>query len=719
MAKLWPSVSVLLVLVMLLFLAPALILLPGQNVSAQGDPVTEEIEATFSFSVDSGGNWYTFKAGSGGVQGTPPRLALVQYTRPDVILSGLTANLSGCGFRNYTTGSGSVASTVGNLNGTMTLEWITVRFNMTYNHTPKYNMTATNFGWMMGRGHYYDVGNTSNNFTFVVIADLDCNGNMTVAAGKGFMESVEENGRFGSMANPPEDRNHIIGDFHIALSSGTYTGNFSLRNYPPNEVYDEGMLNVTGGVLQENTDAISNGSVEILNMTLDGPMSTPPGPEINWPVGFEEIDWGKDPIKTINSSQRLGVNGTMDISRNTILYLNQSKPADITWVTIQANPACVLHINDTYTVTGDDDSPYGELWELLLLAIPWQVLPVNQSVPNYFGQAGYTFTPFGTVNGQPNASTGCYAGTESFANATIFIQAVVGTALQHSFDYTYGLFPTPKVESVFPSAGVAGTTMKVKITGKYFLRAAGEKSGFVPNSGSVSFGPNITVDNYTITSSPVDDAIIANITIAGGAAAVAEDVTVTSCFGYNGTGAGSGIAPYESGVKIGGFTVVGTGATLEGHITFVRKVAAPCSTWITPLDVRLFEAGNPKFEQLPDSDTTNNTGVFVLSGLAPGTYDIGIKNWTCLSKMSTSVTLTDNATTVVNFGTALEGDCNHAGATGGDRISFDDYIDVLVNYGKVYFKADFDRSGLVGFDDYITVLVNYGKKGDIYIGTHP
>ena len=707
MAKLWPSVSVVLVFIMLLFLAPTLLLMPAQIVSANPDAVTEEIQANFSFTVDgSGGDWYVFQAGSGGVQGTPPRLALVQYTRPNLLVNGTTANVSGCGFRNYTTGSGTVTGTVGNLNGTMTLEWITFRFNKTYTLSPKY-MTAVNFGWMSGRGHYYDT-NTSNNFTFVFVADFDCNGDMTVAAGKGFIESVEENGRFGNMADPPEDRHHIMGSLYIALSSGTYTGNFSLRNYPPEEVYDEGQLNVTGGVLQENTDAITTGSLKILNMTSDGSMTTPP--DTLWPVGFEEIDWGRDPIKTINASERLGTNATMDITRDSVLYLSQSKPGggDIVWVRIQANPICILHINDTYAVTGPDNSPYGELWELLLLSLPQQYLEVNQTDPNYFNQTGYTFNPFGPVNGKASSATGCYAGTESFANAEIHIQAVVGEAVQWSRDMTYGLFPHPKVETVFPSAGVAGATMKVKITGKYFTRAAGQKSGFVPNSGSVSFGSGITVNNYTITSSAVDDQIIANITIDGGASAGSRDVNVTSCFGYS---SGSGSAPYESGVKSGGFSVVGTGATMEGHASLVRKAGA---SWITPLDVRMFEAGgNLTFEQFPASGTTNATGVFVLSGRAPGTYDIGIKNWTSLSKLSTNVALTDNATTVVNFGTIVEGDCNHAGV-GTDRVNFDDYIDVLVNYGAAYWKADFDRSGTVSFDDYITVLVNYGKQGDLY-----
>jgi hypothetical protein len=704
--------SIFAVLTLLILLAPAVILAP-QNVAQADDvgAVTEEIEASFSFSVGSGGQWLGFTAGSGGLQAGSsgvPRLALVQYTRQNVVK---TTTLAGCGFRNYTTGSGSVASTVGNLTGTMTLEWIAFRFNQIYSYTPKYNttFTATDFGWMAGRGHYYDEGNASNNFAFVFVADLDCNDDMTVAAGKGFIYSVEENGRFGDMSNPTDLRHKIIGGFDIALSSGTYSGNFHLRNYPPYEVYPSGTLNVTGGVMQEWTDDI-NPQLELLNMTSDGSMFTPVD-SVQQP-GFEEIDWGKDPGKHITYSERLGVNATMDLTRNSALYLNQSTVGCITYIAIQANPVCVLHINDTYAVTTNDGSPYGELWEFLLLALPLQKLPLGQ----YFSQDGYTFCPFGTVNGQLNASTGCYAGTESCADAVIDIESSVGDSLQNSTDQTYGLFPHPKVTSVSPSIGMNGTTQDVIIKGKYFLRAA----NYTANSGSVDFGAGITVNSYSFkNSSPIDNEIRANITIAAGATNGARVVNVTSCFGYNGTGAGNGTAPYESGYGV--FTVSSEKGTLQGHVDLKRKQAAGCTTWETPLVVRFFDPGT-KIEMAWSNVTTTTDayGNFSID-VGIGTYNAAVKNWTCLSRMSLGKAFSAGNTTTINFNTTgvttgvlTEGDTDN-----NDQIILSDFNRVLTKYGATPGSPgwnamyDFDRSGTIDLADFNLVLTKYGQVGNI------
>jgi len=691
-AKLWPFLSVLLVFVMLLFLAPTLLLLPGQIVSAQGgEAVTEEIEATFSFSEAAGGSWHNFTAGSGGVQAPGPCLA--QYTRDNVVRDNTT--LAGCEFRNYTTSSvGTVASTVGDLNGTITLAWNTITFNETYPYTPKYNATDPYFGWMTGRGHFYDNLTTANNFTFVFVADFDCDDvTMTNADGKGFMLSVEENGRFANaigQPDVPENMHRIIGDFEISKRGSTYTGSFHLRNYPPSEVYNLGELTVDGGVLQELSDDIAPG-LNLVDFIHDGAVTT----HTDYVTDFEEVAWGRDPIKNVTAGH-LGKNGTMDLSRNNVLYLKQPVIGGIQWVYIQGLPICNLYINDTNAgVRLNDGSSYGELWELLLLNIPYQELVVVQENPNYFDQLGYTFTPFGMLH----PSTECYAGTESFANAEIFIQACVGTALQHSTDLSYGLYPHPVVTSVSPNNGAAGQTMNVTINGKYFLRAAGQKSGWVPSAGSVNFSRDINVNNYTVINST---AIEANITINSVVCPGPRDVNVTSCFNYT---AGHGAAPYESGLKAGAFNITGPTGTLEGHVTFAGRQSNNAK-WIEPFVVKVFNGTN----LLCTGDaTTNTTGVFTIN-ITPGTYDIAIKNWTCLSEKVAGVVLNVNATTVVNFGTTREGD-----AGGNDWITGADRDLLYTDWGKTVppgtWQADFNRDGWLTGADRDMMYTYWGQKG--------
>jgi len=674
--------SIFAVLTLLILLAPAVISAPGQNVAqATEEEVTQELNATFSFSESSpAGAWWTFTAGSPTIQS--PGLCLEQYTRPYVLRS-TSSPLAGCGFRNYTTGSGNV---VGNLNGTMDLSWNTFNFSQKYSAGPLYHDygSSAHFGWMAGRGHYYEQGNTSNNFTFVFVLDFDSDPDITNAVGKGFMVSVEENGIFGNMANPVQDRHKIIGDFEVSKSSSAYTWNLHLRNYDPSEVYYKGDTTVVGGVLQELTDDI-HAPLALVNFTQNGPEVTPSDATTD----FEEIAWGKDPIKNITGGP-LGANGTMGITRNGALYLTTPSGH----VHIQAAEACILHINDTYAQTLDDGSTYGHMYYYLLLSLPYQDLPIGEM----FSQDGYTFYPFGMYLNP----TDCYVGAETFALAHIEIESKIGTANQTSTDLSYGLYPHPKVEKVFPSNGFQGTTMNVKIKGKYFLRAAGEKSGWVANSGSVDFGPNITVNSYIVNSA---EQITANITIAPSASASTEVVNVTSCFGYAN---GSGTDPYLSGVKAGGFNIVTEGSTLQGQVSFVGR-STPSDRWIEPFEVKAFEPGNLNNEIWNGTATTNDTGVFTMSGLLPETYDIGIKNATCLSELVTNVTL--NSTAVANFGNR-EGDVKKTDKVDGfDFALLSGAYNTMPGAAKWNPNADLNRSGKVDGFDFALLSGNYNKLG--------
>jgi hypothetical protein len=106
--------------------------------------------------------------------------------------------------------------------------------------------------------------------------------------------------------------------------------------------------------------------------------------------------------------------------------------------------------------------------------------------------------------------------------------------------------------------------------------------------------------------------------------------------------------------------------------------------------------------------------VFTISGLTAGSYDIGIKNWTCLSELNTNVMLTAGMTTVVDFGTTREGDANN-----------DDYINILdasslaSSYGSSEggpdwnAHCDFNRDGYINVLDASTLASNYGQHGDL------
>jgi parallel beta-helix repeat protein len=152
-----------------------------------------------------------------------------------------------------------------------------------------------------------------------------------------------------------------------------------------------------------------------------------------------------------------------------------------------------------------------------------------------------------------------------------------------------------------------------------------------------------------------------------------------------------------------------TGATLEGHVSFTGR-SLP-SQWIEQFVVKGFQPGNLTNELWNGTATTNNTGVFTITGLTPGTYDIGIKNATCLSELVTNVTLTAGVTAVANFGNR-EGDVKET-----DKVDGSDFALLSGAYNtksgdlKWNPNADLNRSGKVDGSDFALLSGNYNKLG--------
>ena len=673
MVKLGTLISAFVVLTLLILLAPAVVLLPGDNV-VQGAGVVQEVEASFAFTETSGGSWAGFNAGSAGIDPTYG-LCLEQFTRENVVRPN---SLPGCGFRNYTTASGTVA---GDLTGTISLSWNTFRFNTAYPGTPIY-ANATDFGFMVGRG-LVDEG-SGNNFTFVFLADFDSDDDMTNFTGKGVMISVLENGTYGTDPDPA-NRHKIIGEFDISKTGANYAGNFHLRNYDPSEIFDLGNLNVTGVVMIEDRDPIGT-NLSVVNITEDTPMYTP----LDHPTGFEDINWGKDPAKYVNFGH-LGPGGVMDIARNSALYLEFPVINLSVYARMVGTSICDLLIDDTYNYTGDDGTTHGLLYEYLLLTIPHGYTIVTLPI-EFTHQQGYTWTQFG----MPDPSTESYAGRESFSVANISLEASTFNPLQYSDDWTYGCYPHPKVESITPDSGYPGETLNVVIKGKYFLRAGPDAPG-----ASWDIGPGITVNSWNLkNSSEVDNEIQACITIDSGAATTTRDVNVTACFAYENLTN----RQYMTGV-LNGFTVKPLAAgTLQGSQSF---------SYIEPFVVTIFDNATKVQVGSPISTLTDTSGNFVVSNIATGTYDIGIKSTRSVSEMQFNVVL---GTTPVDFGTMRVGDCNN-----------DDYVtisDRTLLYGawgtqpgdlKWKDNADFNHDGYITISDRTLLYGKWGHWGDLTV----
>jgi len=185
--------------------------------------------------------------------------------------------------------------------------------------------------------------------------------------------------------------------------------------------------------------------------------------------------------------------------------------------------------------------------------------------------------------------------------------------------------------------------------------------------------------------------------------------------GVDTNGDGFGDAPYNitGGSNKDYLPLVVTG-TLEGHVNFAGRGSAPDNRWIESFVVRGFEPGNLTNELLNTTATTNNTGVFTIN-VTLGTYDIGIKNWTCLSALMPNVVLNADMTTYVYFGTIREGDANND-----DFISSSDASLMSFSYNtwpgqpKWNPNCDVNRNSYVGSSDFSLLSFYYNTWGPLY-----
>jgi len=158
-----------------------------------------------------------------------------------------------------------------------------------------------------------------------------------------------------------------------------------------------------------------------------------------------------------------------------------------------------------------------------------------------------------------------------------------------------------------------------------------------------------------------------------------------------------------------------TTGTLRGQVNFTGRGASGTDKWVETFVVKFFDnATKLEMGWSPINATTNNTGVFTINEVVAGKYDIGIKNWTCLSEKVTNVTVNIGALTVVDFGTTREGDANNDDwVTGADRsILYASWGSQSPN-PEYNWKADFNRDGWITGADRSIMYSVWGQHGDL------
>jgi hypothetical protein len=148
---------------------------------------------------------------------------------------------------------------------------------------------------------------------------------------------------------------------------------------------------------------------------------------------------------------------------------------------------------------------------------------------------------------------------------------------------------------------------------------------------------------------------------------------------------------------------------LAGTVHLDGRPAAPHSSYVTDLAVTLYPVGCSGGDARVV--TTNTSGEFTLCAIAPGTYDVRVKNDSTLATRTSAVALTAGSTPV-DLGLLRSGDANNDNCVG-----IVDFSILAAAYGtttgetRFDARADMNGDGLVDILDFSWLATRYGECG--------
>jgi hypothetical protein len=151
-------------------------------------------------------------------------------------------------------------------------------------------------------------------------------------------------------------------------------------------------------------------------------------------------------------------------------------------------------------------------------------------------------------------------------------------------------------------------------------------------------------------------------------------------------------------------------ATLVGSVSFQARPTPPHIAWVSPLSVTL-KISNGGGSPSTYSPTTDASGVFTITNIVPGTYDIEVRDRNSLWNVRNGYALMLGVNHV-DMGTVVAGDANKDG--------FIDVLDFSI-LASTYAtsstdpdwspRADFNNSGAIDVLDFSLLASNFGRSG--------
>jgi len=143
-----------------------------------------------------------------------------------------------------------------------------------------------------------------------------------------------------------------------------------------------------------------------------------------------------------------------------------------------------------------------------------------------------------------------------------------------------------------------------------------------------------------------------------------------------------------------------SGGALGGQVELQGRPPAPAPSWSVPLAVQIGGSAHVI--------TTDNTGGFSIAGIAPGTYDVWVKNAHTLRNVRRGITIVAGEVTSVDFGLLREGDANDD-----NYVNIADFSLLATGFHPRFDpRADFNGDGQVNVADFSLLAANFGGRGD-------
>lgn len=148
-------------------------------------------------------------------------------------------------------------------------------------------------------------------------------------------------------------------------------------------------------------------------------------------------------------------------------------------------------------------------------------------------------------------------------------------------------------------------------------------------------------------------------------------------------------------------------ALIEGVVGLQGRAAKPAECWRAPLMVSLYQQG--VLIAGPSLIYTDENGAFILPLVAPGTYDVRVKNGHTLANVKRAVQVLPGLN-MISLGTLLEGD-----ASDDNMIDILDFSLLRALFGSDSSRADFNQDGVVDVVDFSLFRAHFGLSGDIAV----